>query len=261
MTPRVLITGGSSGIGSAFAARLARDGHDLLLLARRGDRLQALANDLATEHGVRVEFQVVDLSVEEGIAAAEQLVRDSSPLQMLINNAGFGTRGHFVDVAAHKLLAQTRLQVLAPMRLAHAALGPMIHRGQGAVINVSSLSSFFPARHYASYSATKAYLNALTLALHEELAGSGVQVQAVCAGLTRTEFLDSAEFSDFNFNSAPSWTWMTPEQVVEQSLAALGHGSPLFVPGLHNRALVRAMHTPGLRWLLAQAVQRAGIEY
>lgn len=258
MTGGVLITGASSGIGEAYARRLARNGAPLILVARREARLQALARELRP---VPVEVVAADLSREEEVARLEERITAGPPLSMLVSCAGFGTRGHFVEVPAETILAQTRLHVLAPVRLIRAVLPAMVRAGRGAVITVSSLGAFFPAPHYASYNASKAYLNALAEALHAELRESGVRVQVVCAGLTRTEFLSTAEYAGFDYKGAPDWAWMSPEAVVRESLAALESGRPLLIPGLHNRLFVRAMRAPGLGWLLGRAIDAAGIEY
>lgn len=246
-----LITGASSGIGAAFARRLAARGCDLLLVARRGDRLAALAAELRDRHGVRAEPLPLDLTAEADLAALEQRFYGGADLSWLIHAAGFGTRGRFVDQGPPTLQAQLRLHAEAALRLTRAVLPGMVARGNGALVLVSSLASFFSSTHYTSYSATKAYLNMLVEGLRDELAGSGVTAQALCPGLTRTGFFDSPSHGGFAYTQVPALFWQQPAQVVDESLHALARGRSLCIPGRHNRAFFGAMHTPGLGRLLA----------
>jgi hypothetical protein len=246
-----LITGASSGIGAAFARRLAARGCDLLLVARSGDRLAALATELRGHHGIRAEPLALDLIAEADLTALERRLEGGAEFGWLIHAAGFGTRGRFVEQGAHTLQAQLRLHAEAGLRLTRAALPGMLARGRGALVLVSSLAAFFSATHYTSYSATKAYLNMLVEGLRDELAGSGVAVQALCPGLTRTGFFDSPSHGGFAYTQVPATFWQQPAQVVDESLRALARGRSRCIPGRHNRAFFSAMHTPGLGRLLA----------
>jgi short-subunit dehydrogenase len=250
--PLALITGASSGIGAAFARRLARDGHDLVLAARRGGRLEELAARLERDHRARSKIVAADLSDPAGIETVEKVISSGPPPEILVCSAGFGTRGHFVDIDACKSLAMIRLHVLAHVQLTRAVLPSMIRRGRGRVIIVSSIGAFFTTAHYVTYSATKSCLNTFCEGLQAELAGTGVSVQAVCPGLTRTEFMESPEYSEFNYGRVPKFLWMTPEQVVEESLASR---DAIFIPGLHNRIFVRAMKAPLVGDLLGWTIR------
>lgn len=231
---RALVTGASSGIGLAFAERLGRDGYDLILVARRRERLDKLATRLHREHGIEAEALPADLAQSEELAVVEELIAGSGTLDLLVNNAGFGTTGNFAELDPDREAEEIRLNVLALTRLTRAALPGMIKRGHGAVINVSSLAALQPGPFMATYSATKAYVVQFTDALHEELRGTGVQIQALCPGFTRTEFQQRA---GIDTSKLPPFVWMTAAAVVDASLAALGNGEPVYVPGLANRAL------------------------
>jgi uncharacterized protein len=248
-----LITGASSGIGAAYARRLARDGHDVVLVARRTDRLQELGRELSACYGVRAEPWTADLSGHEGIAEVRRRVLGEPPLAALVHAAGFGSRALFADMTPALALGMNQLHVIAATELVHAALPSMLAQGRGLITLVSSLSAFFTTARYVTYSASKAYLNAFAEGLAAELAGTGVRVQAVCAGLTRTEFLDTPEYQGFRYQQVPQWAWMSPEQVVDESLAST---ETIFVPGSGNRAFVRAMKAPllgpALNWALGR---------
>jgi short-subunit dehydrogenase len=227
------VTGASSGIGEAFARRLAREGYDLALVARRGDQLERLAKELEARHPARVEVIAADLCEEAGLARVEQVLRDDPRLELLVNNAGVGTQGRFHELPVGPEVGMARLHVEALLRLTHAALPPMVERGRGAVINVSSGLGFVPAPYYATYGATKAFVNSFTEALAEELRGTGVSMQVLCPGFTRTEFQERA---GMDTGAIPGFLWQTAEQVADESLAALRRGTVVCVPGRLNRA-------------------------
>ncbi len=232
-----LITGASSGIGAVFARRLAERGYDLILVARRVERLAALAEELRTKHGVAAEALTADLATDEGVARVEARIVDCDTLDLLVNNAGFGTMGRFADLPLKGQLDMVHVHVIATMRLTRAALPRMISRGAGGIVNVSSVSAWWPTAGTATYAATKAFLNAFSEALHTELAGTGVTVQALCPGFTRTEFHDAPSFSSFDRAQIPDFLWMSADAVVRASLEALARGSVIVVPGLTNRLL------------------------
>jgi short-subunit dehydrogenase len=228
------VTGASAGIGRAFAERLARDGFDLRIVARSADRLRALAKRLRGEHRVRVQVVPADLTDPVALRALERRLARDPRHELLVNDAGMGDFGIFASRDREVADAEVRLNALAVVRLTHAALRGMLRRGRGAVINVSSTAAFQPCPHFAIYGATKAFLNSFTEALHEELRGSGVRVQALCPGLTHTEIFERA---GADVSSLPSFLWMEPAAVVAESLAALERGAVLCVPGVGNRAL------------------------
>ena len=235
---RALVTGASSGIGRAFAKRLAADGYDLVLVARRGERLSELGQELAAL-GADGEILVADLSTAEGLSAVERRAR-AGDLEMLVNNAGFQTYMPFVELDPAVGDAEISVQATAVMRLSRAVLPAMLARGSGAIVNVSSMLSFtagldnafLPKR--AVYAATKAFVNAFSQILASELAGTGVKVQALCPGVVRTEFHDV----DGKPVLRPNVPIMEPEAVVQASLAGLGLGDVICIPSLENRGLL-----------------------
>ena len=262
MKARALVTGASSGIGESYARRLARDGCDLVLVARRAERLQALAKELSATHGVRAEAIAADLSTEAGIAEVERAIVEGAALDWLVSSAGFGTRGLFAQVDADKVGRQARLHVEANARLVRAALPGMIERRHGRVVIVSSLSAFMTTSHYVTYSASKAYLNMFAQGLRDELLGTGVRIQALCPGLTRTGFMQTDEYKDFRYDEVPAFAWMTADEVVEESVRALSRASensdPVFVPGMGNRAFVAVMQTPAVGSAIRALLGRLG---
>lgn len=245
MSGRALVTGASSGIGEAFVRRLAAQGHDVVLVARREDRLRALATELSG-HGVDVEVLAADLTSEEGVMSVEQrLTVPTKAVDLLVNNAGFGTSGSFTDLALERELEMIELNVVALVRLTRAALGSMRDRGTGSIVNVSSMASFQALPRNATYAATKAFVTSFTEALAEEVRGSGIRLQALCPGFTHTEFHTTAAW---NSGWLPGSVWQSAEQVVEASLAALASGRVVVVPGLLNKVAARAS------WLLPRSV-------
>ena len=231
---RALVTGASSGLGAAFAEALARRGFDLVVVARRRERLEALAEEMRGRYEVAVQVLVADLTSAADLQSVESRVASDAALSILVNNAGFGTTGPFAETDPDREEAEIRLNVVALSRLTRAALPGMIARGTGGIINVSSVAALLPGPFHATYGATKAFVNSFTEALHEELRGTGVRVQALCPGFTRTEFQERAGLTS---QSVPSFAWMSPEYVVENSLAALRRGTLVCVPGAVYRAL------------------------
>jgi short-subunit dehydrogenase len=226
---RALVTGASSGIGEAFARGLASRGTALVLVARREDRLEALAKEL----DVPSEVLAADLGDPAGLRRVEERVAaGTDPIDLLVNNAGFGTTGSFATLDVEREDEEVRVNVLAVVRLSRAALPGMIERGSGGIVNVSSLAAFQPDPGNATYGATKAFVLSFSEALAEELRKTGVRVQALCPGYTRTEFQTTAEYET---SRIPKAVWQRPEQVVDASLAALDKGKPVCVPGPHNK--------------------------
>ena len=255
---RALITGASSGIGEAFARRLAAQGFDLTLVARRVDRLEALAAELSGAHGIAAEALPADLADEQEIGRVAHYIQGHDDLVLLINNAGFGTQGEFADVTLQSQLDMIRVHVIATVTLCRAALPGMIARGNGAIINVSSIAAFFPSGGGATYTATKAYLNNFSEALAAEVDGTGVRVQALCPGFTYSEFHETAEYTGFDRKQVPAALWLPAEQVAAESLAALGGSRVIVVPGRQYRGIVLAINSPlrGQLRGLARAIRR-----
>lgn len=255
---RALVTGASSGIGEAYARRLAAQGFDLTLVARRAERLAALAAELSAAHGIAAEALPADLADDEEIERVARYITERDDLALLINNAGFGTRGSFADIDLGPQLDMIRVHVIAAVTLCRAALPGMIARGSGAIINVSSIAAFFPSGGGATYTATKAYLNNFSEALAAEVEETGVRVQALCPGFTYSEFHDTAEYAGFDRKQVPGPLWMPAEQVVDESLAALAGRRVIVVPGRQYRGMMLAVNSPlrGQIRGLARAVRR-----
>ena len=230
---RALVTGASSGIGAAFATLLARDGSDLVIVARRRDRLEALAEELRAEYGVGVEVLVADLAERENLRTIERLLANERELDLLVNNAGFAAYMPFTQLDPDLAETQIRLQVVAPVRLTRAALPGMISRGRGAIINAASTLGFAGPPERATYSATKAFLITFTERLSAELGGTGVQVQVLCPALTRTEFHG---LWHVDMSRVPPDRFMSSEAVVDASLAGLRLGEVVCIPGLPDPA-------------------------
>jgi short-subunit dehydrogenase len=234
-----LITGASAGLGAEYARQLAAAGTGLILVARRLDRLETLAGDLRSKHGVAVEVFPADLSTPESVAAVEGRIAASPTLDLLVNNAGFGGRTGFVRSETNDHMAMLRVHIEATVRLTKAALTGMISRGYGAVINIASVAAFSPFSG-ALYSGTKAFLVMFSENLQAELKDKGVLVQALCPGMTHTEF---HEIAGIDKAIVPKPFWMKAEEVVRISLRRLGRG-PICVPGWKNKAVAFLMRCP-----------------
>ena len=227
----VVVTGASSGIGEALARRLARDRHDLVLTARRIDRLEQLARELAAAHGIQATAIPGDLARPDGPATlVSELERRGLEVDWLVNNAGFATAGRFDRLPIERELEEIRLNVKAPVDLTGRLLPGLVARGRGVVMNVASVAGFGPMPYTATYAATKAFLLSFSEALAVELSGTGVHVVCVCPGLTRTEFQEKAKI---DANARPSFVWMSAEQVADQAVRAAGR-SGVLVNGTMN---------------------------
>jgi short-subunit dehydrogenase len=220
-----LITGASSGIGEVFARKLAGRGYGLILVARREDRLRTLAASLPT----KTELLGADLASEVGLAAVEKAIRDCAGLELLVNNAGFGTLGRFWEADLAGQIRMHEVHVMATMRLTHAALAGMVARGSGGVISVSSVAAFGQSPGNVSYCATKAWINSFTEGLDMELrsVGSAVKVQALCPGFTETEVHETMRMDP---RLIPSFLWLKADSVVEESLRGLERGKVIVIP-------------------------------
>jgi hypothetical protein len=227
-----LVTGASSGIGKCFAERLAAEGTDLIVVARDVGRLESLRDQLSASHGISVEVLPADLGDADQLAPVVARVADTArPVHLVINNAGYGTSGRFWELPVAGEAAEIAVNVTAVVRLTHAALGVMVARGAGHVINVASVAGMLPSPAAATYGATKAYLNSFGDSVYEELAGTGVTVTTVLPGFTRTEFQERANVSDEIDLRVPGFMWTTPGQVVTAALDAAAAGRARVVPG------------------------------
>lgn len=238
-----VITGASSGLGAAYARALASRGLDLLLVARRSDLLDRLAEELTRDHGVAAEVMVADLSKPEDVERVAGRVAGMGRLVLLVNNAGFAAPGGWVGVDMRRHLDMIQVHDAAGAFLIRAALPGMVARGNGYVVNTASMVAFIPLADDANYCATKAYLVTLSLALASELHGTGVHVQALCPGFLLTDFYDVVESGGYDRNKVPRVFWMQAEPVVRESLASLG-GRVIVVPGALNRVVVGLAREP-----------------
>ena len=230
-----LVTGASSGIGAAIADELGQAGIPTVVVARRRDRLEELAG---RHHGC--EVLVADLTTIPGQeAVAERIAGRGGAIDLVVNSAGFGTAGRFHDLDPGRLAREIELNVAALTRLSHAALGAMVPRGRGWLLNVSSVAGFQAAPHLAVYAATKAFVTSLTEGLHEEVRGTGVHVTALCPGLTPTEFQQISSLGD-DVGGYPSMLWTSARHVARTGLADVVAGKALSVPGGVYKTLVAA---------------------
>ena len=241
--PRELavVTGASAGLGVEFARQLAAEGYDLLLVARRLDRMEAVCREISAAHDVKCEAMQADLTQDADLARLSTRVRDANNLNRLVNNAGFGTLGKFQSRSLESQDQMHRLHVLATMHLCHAALGGMTARNRGAIINVSSIASFVNSAGSASYCSTKAWMTRFTECLFMELkmAKSEVRVQALCPGYTRTEFHQTLKMDT---SGIANWLWLPAERVVRESLQGVRDNKLIVIPGARYR-MMRAIYS------------------
>ncbi len=245
-----LITGATAGIGHEYAVQLAARGHDLVLVARDSTRLEQVADDLRRAHQVEVEVLVADLVDRADLARVEARLADHDrPVDLLVNNAGFGLKKRFLDNTADEETAMLEVLVTAVLRLTHAALGAMAERGHGGIINVSSVAAFLPR---GSYSAAKAWVNSFSEWAHMEYAPRGVKVMALCPGFTKTEFHERMQVK-----RGDGFLWLDVDFLVRRSLDDFDKGRAFSIPGAQYKtitALTKAVPNRLLR--LTQSLGR-----
>ena len=258
---KVFITGASSGIGASYAKAFAKNGFDLVLLARRKDRLQALANQLESDNSVHCEIISADLSEKEEIKKVAYHIRQIDNLDMLINNAGFATIGYLADIPIEKSMRMFHTHMTATVQFTHAALQVMLKRERGAIINVSSMGAFVLTPGNVLYDATKSFLATFSENLWLEVCDRGIKVQALCPGFTRTEFHEVGDFKNFDKSAIPDSLWMMPDEVVRQSLKALENNrNVVFIPGWKKR-LVKwiIQHSTIIREMLKKRIKERNL--
>ncbi|MFD5283389.1 SDR family NAD(P)-dependent oxidoreductase [Streptomyces rubrogriseus] len=250
-----LITGSTAGLGAAFARRLAADGHDLVLVARDTERLRRQATELHDRHGIEAEVLTADLSADPGIdAVAARLSDRRNPVDLLVNNAGFGNKGRFLDVPMADELTMLKVHCEAVLRLTSAAVEAMRERGRGGVVNVASVAAFVPR---GTYGASKAWVVQFTQGVAKDLAGSGVRLMALAPGFVRTEFHERAGMGTDNI---PNWMWLDADNVVAAALADLSRGKSLSIPDPRYKTLMGAAKLVP-RGLLGGITSRTGRKY
>ena len=244
---RALVTGASSGIGRAIAQQLAVDGTRLVIVARDRERLEALASEV----DVDCEVLVADLSNRDALANVEARLRDESPIDLVVNNAGFGQTGPLHELNAERETGVIEVNVIALHRLSQVAAEVMVQRGGGGgILNVSSVAAFAPGPNSATYAATKAFSEAL----HAELIEHHVHVTALCPGFTRTEFQDRA---DFDASKVPDRLWQSADDVAAAGLRGIGQNRAVVVPGGMNKVgagLLNALPGPARRFLVPRVL-------
>jgi len=248
--PTALITGATAGIGHEYAVQLAARGHDLVLVARDAARLEQVADELRRAHQVDVEVLVADLVDREALARVEARLADHHrPVDLLVNNAGFGLKKRFLDNTPDEETAMLEVLVTAVLRLSHAALRAMAERGHGGIINVSSVAAFLPR---GSYSAAKAWVNSFSEWAHMEYGPRGVKVMALCPGFTKTEFHERMQVK-----RGDGFMWLDVEFLVRKSLEDFDKGRAYSIPGAQYKtiiALTKAIPNRALR--LTQSIGR-----
>ncbi|MFF8969665.1 SDR family NAD(P)-dependent oxidoreductase [Streptomyces sp. NPDC014995] len=250
-----LITGSTAGIGAAFARRLAADGHDLVLVARDTKRLREQATELHDRHGIEAEVLTADLSEDEGIeAVATRLGDRRNPVDLLVNNAGFGNKGRYLDVPMADELKMLKVHCEAVLRLTSAATAAMRERERGGVVNVASVAAFLPR---GTYGASKAWVVQFTQGAAKDLAGSGVRLMALCPGFVRTEFHERAGMGTDNI---PKWMWLDADKLVAEALHDLARGRSVSIPDPRYKALMGVAKVVP-RGLLGGISSRTGRKY
>jgi short-subunit dehydrogenase len=241
MAKTAVITGATSGIGAAYANRLAADGYDLVITGRKKEIIQKLAVDLAAKHSVKIDVIIAELSDDSGLQKLIDAVKTKNDIELLINNAGYsGYARHFeeTDVAEHEKMV--KLHQIVPLRLISFILPGMIKQGKGTIINVSSTGAFLPMPSNSVYVATKAFLKSYSQVMYQELKSKKVRVQVLCPGFTKTNFAREYYPEDVyeRMMSQAKMVTMTPEKVVDYSLKSLNNHNPVCVPGLLNKVMV-----------------------
>jgi short-subunit dehydrogenase len=250
-----VVTGAAGGLGSTFANQLAKRGFQLLLVDRRRSQLEDVCNTVASRYGAVAEPYPVDFCNREELARLARLLEQRDDVELLVNNAGFGTTGYFADTDASYLVNMVDVHVAAPTMLTRAVLPGMIQRNSGGIINVSSVGAWFQSAGNTQYGSTKNYLAMFSMALNQELRGTNVHVQALCPGFTRTGFHGAESMKGYDSRCAPAaHMWMSADRVVNQSLRKFFRRSArrpvVVVPGFGYRIVSRLAQMPLLRPLM-----------
>lgn len=233
MKTNAYITGSSTGIGACFAEKLAAD-YNLIIIARNESKLNELAETIKQQQDTSIEILPCDLTKQKDIKVLNDKIAADGNIGLLVNNAGFGTYGEFSKLSLTKELSEIQLNIITLVRLTHTAIKNYKQRTyHGGIINVASVAAFLPTPSSATYGATKAYVKSFTEAIHEEVKPYGINIQALCPGLTRTEFQDRAGIET---EKMPAFLWMESAQVVDESLKAFAKQQAVCIPGLMNQS-------------------------
>lgn len=241
-----LITGASSGIGASYARSLSAQGFETILVARRKERLEDLARELERNTSNKAEVVVADLSKLEDINSVAEKIKELNNLDVLVNNAGFGSRSYFENQPLNVIKDMMFVHNIAPVHFSRAVLPSMIKRNRGVIINVSSVAAFMLRPQSVMYASTKNFLNRFSEELQLELHDTKLKVQAVCPGYTRTEIFKGKYLKDFDVSSIPEGFWMSADEVVELSLNACQNKEVVFIPGDANRRFIELYTNPRL---------------
>jgi len=231
-----LITGATSGIGKAFAQEFARRGYELIITGRRENIIKNVALDIEREHNVPVKVIIAELSKDEGIQKVIREIQSCKSLVALVNNAGFGLNSVFVKESLENHLAMVNVHVMAAIRFTHEALPGMISKGEGIIINVSSVGAWLPGPTLSIYGGTKAFLVIFSESIHMELRRKGIKVQALCPGFTSTDFHKKIGIEE-ELHRTQATDWMKPEDVVSESMKSLERGKVICIPGFKKRLI------------------------
>jgi short-subunit dehydrogenase len=247
---KALITGASSGIGEAFAYKLAEQGYDLILTGRREEQLYKVSSGINKKYPVNIEIFLVELADDSGLNLLADKITRTPDLHVLVNNAGFGSGTRFMEKGYADAEKMVKVHIMAPLKLVHATLPKMKENGSGIIINVSSVSGNTPLLRGAVYSASKSFLRIFSEALYLENIHSNIIIQTLCPGFTRTDFHEKIGLNRDSLKNKGILRWMTPEKVVDASFKNLRKGKVVCVPGFWNKVI----------WLLADILPR-GLYY
>jgi len=243
------VTGASSGIGEAYAKKLALQGYNLLLIARDEEGLKRVSDEIKKSSNVKISFISADLSKEKDIDFVSKKLTELN-ITMLINNAGFGIGKDFIETDPELLSAMVKVHVESTVRFSRAVLPNMINNKNGTIINISSLAVFFKNRkNNTIYESTKTFIVSFSEALTREVEGTGVKIQVVCPGYTKTNFTKSDSLKGRDYSTIPDWMWMTSEQVVDESLSKLKSKKTLLIPGRKNRCIAFMLRCKLISWI------------
>lgn len=246
-----IITGASSGIGKAFVYELASKRRDLVIISRRKKILEGISRDIKAKYSVKVKVITGDLSLLKDLLIIKKKIELLDEVSILVNNAGFGQKGYFHESNEKKSINMVDVHVRASVFLTRVVLPKMVKKGKGSIINLSSIASKITDSSVGvMYHSTKAFLNEFSISLQNEMnhLGVDIRVQALCPGLTQTNFHNSWEFRDFDQKKTPKFIWMQPYKVVKLSLKALEKRKTIYIPGLANKIFI---------WLINQRVTSA----